>query len=355
MEYKHPNRIKSGGSPAAISDYAALCDELSKLYLLPEADIDWHKVQTLCLRLFEHNGVDLQSACWYTLARMHIAGPAGMNDGLFIISALVRYHWSVMWPVANYVRAGILAALSKQLQKALHALILTNIEDLNALYLSEKCLDEIAGCLGHHKLRQKCRLDALLLQVRSAITCLENTLQGADYGQVLELAQQQTAASAESDNMLVRSACSAEPEPCSVMNTVIYISWRRIILFKEFSLGAVSALFVYMLLSWATNVLSRPMPEEGQLVATLTPLPPPLSPTQLNRLWHDSTITETESMRLIEATRQQLVWLQSLPPDWAQQYGRHLIRQARTLWPDNPDLISLEADWQKQPEKAALH
>lgn len=106
--------------------------------------------------------------------------------------------------------------------------------------------------------------------------------------------------------------------------------------------------------AWGIHELSRPKPLERQLEATLTPLPQPLSPGQLNWLWYDSALTETESGRLLEATRQQLAWLRSLPPDWAQQYGQHLIRQARTLWPDNPDIISLQANWQKQPEAGAL-
>lgn len=96
------------------------------------------------------------------------------------------------------------------------------------------------------------------------------------------------------------------------------------------------------------------MPEERQLEATLTPLRRPLSPTQLNRLWYDSALTETESGGLVKATRQQLTWLQSLPPDWAQQYVQHLIRQARTLWPDNPDVLLMQANWQKQLEAGAL-
>ncbi|WP_198646832.1 type VI secretion system ImpA family N-terminal domain-containing protein, partial [Escherichia coli] len=37
-------------------------------------DVDWRYVETLCLRLYEHNGVELQTASWYTIARMHTTG-----------------------------------------------------------------------------------------------------------------------------------------------------------------------------------------------------------------------------------------------------------------------------------------
>ena len=348
-----PRKIKTGGDPRALPDYAALRDELGKLTHPARPDVDWRRVQTLCLRLFEHNGVELQSACWYTLARIHIAGLPGMNDGLFITGTLVRYQWSVMWPAGGHARAEILAGLSQRLQNVLRTLTLKDSDDLHALYQSEKCLTELGDCLARHELRQACRLDGLQQQVRSAIARLENMTEGAgdEPGLVLPL---QAVMSAESDDGPVRFVWSAEPERDSVLSAGIFGPWHRRMRLQGFALGAVSALILAGLFSWGIHELTRPMPEERQLEATLTALPQPLSPTQLNRLWYDSSLTEIESGRLVDATRQQLAWLQSLPPDWAQQYGQGLIRQARTLWPDNPDVLSLQANWQKTLEADAL-
>lgn len=348
-----PRKIKTGGDPRALPDYAALRDELSKLTHPARPDVDWRRVQTLCLRLFEYNGVELQSACWYTLARIHIAGLPGMNDGLFITGTLMRYQWSVMWPPGVHARAEILAGLSQRLQHVLRTLTLKDRDDLHALYQSEKCLTELGDCLARHELRQACRLDGLQQQVRSAIARLENMPDGGgdEPGLVLPL---QAVVSAEYADGPVRFVWSAEPERESVLSAGIFAPWRRRMRLQGFALGTVSALILGGLLSWGIHELTRPMPEERQLEATLTPVPQPLSPAQLNRLWYDSALTETEGGRLIEATRQQLAWLQSLPPDWAQQYGQELIRQARTLWPDNPDVLSMQANWQKTLETDAL-
>ncbi|WP_050863386.1 type VI secretion system ImpA family N-terminal domain-containing protein [Enterobacter kobei] len=353
MEYRLPDKIKTGGNPCALPDYAALRDELSKLTHPARPDVDWRRVQSLCLRLFEHNGVELQSACWYTLARMHTAGLAGMNDGLFITGTLVRDQWPVMWPACVHARTEILAGLSQRLQNVLRTLMLNDRDDLHALYQSEKCLAELGDCLARHELRPECRLDGLQHEVRSAITRLENNPQDARDESCLLLPLQGWVP-AESDDQPVLFVWSAEPESESVLSAGIFGPWRRRLRLQAFALGTLSTLIFCGLLSWGIHVLYRPMPEEHQLEATLTPLPQPLSPTQLNRLWHDSTLTETESGRLIDATRQQLAWLQSLPPDWAQQYGRHLIRQALTLWPDNPDVISMQANWQKMLKADAL-
>ncbi len=44
--------------------------------------MNWQYVEKLCLSLFEQNGVELQTAAWYTLARTHLAGLNGLNEGL---------------------------------------------------------------------------------------------------------------------------------------------------------------------------------------------------------------------------------------------------------------------------------
>jgi type VI secretion system protein VasL len=128
-----PRIIKTGGDPRSLPDYAALRDELGKLTGPARPDVDWRRVQTLCLRLFEHNGVELQSACRYTLARMYTAGVPGMTDGLFITGMLVRYQWSVLWPAGGHARAEILAGLCQRLQNVLRTLTLKDSDDLHAL------------------------------------------------------------------------------------------------------------------------------------------------------------------------------------------------------------------------------
>lgn len=44
-------------------------NELSKLTHPARPDVTWGYVEKRCLSLFELNGVELQTAAWYTLAR----------------------------------------------------------------------------------------------------------------------------------------------------------------------------------------------------------------------------------------------------------------------------------------------
>nr|WP_282100179.1 DUF2345 domain-containing protein [Hafnia alvei] len=64
--HKH---LKTGGDPRTFADYAALRDELSKLSHPARPDVNWSYAEKLCLSLFEHNGVELQTAAWYTQAK----------------------------------------------------------------------------------------------------------------------------------------------------------------------------------------------------------------------------------------------------------------------------------------------
>lgn len=76
--------LKTGGDPRTLADYARLRDEMNKLTHPARPDVNWQHAETLCLSLFEHNGVELQTATWYTLARTHQAGLNGLNEGLTI-------------------------------------------------------------------------------------------------------------------------------------------------------------------------------------------------------------------------------------------------------------------------------
>ena len=73
-------KLKTGGDPRSLPDYAALHDEISKLTHPARPDVDWHKVEQLSLTLFRHNGVELQTLAWYTVGRIRNAGLVGLAD-----------------------------------------------------------------------------------------------------------------------------------------------------------------------------------------------------------------------------------------------------------------------------------
>ncbi|MGN8277906.1 OmpA family protein [Pseudomonas sp. SMN5] len=110
--------VRVGGDPRGYEEFAALCDELAKLGHPACPDVDWCKVEQLCLVMFGKNGADLQTLGFYTLARSQRDDLEGMVQGLNLLEALSR-EWSVLWPPATSMRLDTLEWLLVQLQSLL--------------------------------------------------------------------------------------------------------------------------------------------------------------------------------------------------------------------------------------------
>ena len=346
---KKDKYLRVGDDPRALPDYIALRDELMKLSHPARPDVDWKSAGQLCLALFEHNGVDLQTAAWYTLARTHIAGLAGINEGLALINALTMYQWPMMWPGSTPARVEILTALHQRLQNAFRRLPLNDRDDLPLLYQTEKSLAALTETLARHELKQVCRLDVLQQQVVQAITRQENMPHDAtpEAGiplpeQAITLMPAQKAAEAARLVFVVRQE---PPVQVSVVNPHAERGRAR-----AFIAGAGSALIVGGLLLWGWKGLYASSPAQQQLAVSLTPLPPPLSAEQLGVLRQ----TTSRDARLVERTGEQLAWLMSLPPDWPWRYGQRLVSQSQAILPDDPAVAQMHKAWQQQIAASAL-
>lgn len=113
--------IRLGGDPRGHDDFRALHLELGKLDHPACPDMDWARVEELCLRLFEQNGAELQTVATFTLARSHRYGLAGMTEGLALVTTLIA-QWPLLWPSPASARLDILAWLFAQLQPQVRAL-----------------------------------------------------------------------------------------------------------------------------------------------------------------------------------------------------------------------------------------
>ena len=117
MHDEQPCPVRTGGDPRSLPQFTALRDEMSNLTHPARPDVDWKRVETLSLSLFQINGVELQTGAWYTLARSHLARVSGLNEGLDILTALLGYQWAQLWPQPVHARAEILSGLFQRVQK----------------------------------------------------------------------------------------------------------------------------------------------------------------------------------------------------------------------------------------------
>ena len=348
-------KLKTGGDPRSLPDYAALRDEISKLTHPARPDVDWRYVETLCLRLYEHNGVELQTASWYTIARMHTTGLSGLNEGLALIVALTRHHWSVMWPLNTHARLEIITGLFNRLQKTLRAMPPDDRDNLPLLYQTETFLKELSDTLARYELKQSSKVALPEAMVKGYITRLENQpVQGEASSPVTLPAQalrpeapdvQEHQTLLHSRLVYVVSETKAEPTPSIQKSPPTFL--------KPFLAGVCAALLAVSVAIPGWQFLTQPSPAEQQLRALLTSPPDALSADQMTQLSRTPSLLNHAS-EWITLSGQQITRLTELPLAYNLQRSAQLLQQLMVLFPDNPCVQEMVDNWQKSIRSRAL-
>lgn len=355
--------IKTGADPRALPDYAALRDELSKLTHPARPDVEWQKVERLCLALFEQNGVELQTAAWYTLARTQLAGLAGLNEGLSVLEALISYNWGTLWPQPIQARMAILSGMSLRLQQRIRVLPLDH-RDLSQLYLAEQQLTRLSAHLQRLAVKHLSQLDSLLTLIHNGAVRLENSdsqscsdallspeiaLDAPDRGGESRAADGPDSRAAQKRQTPGGIRCIYDPQSQPQPNvTVLTPRPAPVKAWGAFAAGMGTMLIVGALAAGGWYALHRPDPLRAQLAASLAPLPIPLTAEQRDRLGEQAALLPDG----IGETQQQLIRLGKLSPDWSVEYSQQLIEQAQALWPQQANPLALS--WQQQLNATAL-
>lgn len=357
-----PRKIKTGGDPRTLPDYAALRDELSKLTHPARPDVNWRYAEKLCLSLFEQNGVELQTAAWYTLARTQLAGLFGLNEGLTILEALISHQWGALWPQPVHARMEILSSLSQRLQQRMRSLPL-NYSDLSQLYRAEQLLTALGAVLQRLELKHLSQLDTLRTLMHNSAVRLENsdgiTSTGSNIqpGVVLPATVMNDATVSTRDfaggpdentpESAVKWVYVAQPEQQPNVEVLAAMP-APVKKWKSFAAGMSAMLAISIVSVWGWQFLHQPDPLQTQLAASLAPLPVPLTPEQLDMLRQQTSLPNV----LIAQTQHQLARLDKLTPDWNLAYSRKLTEQAQTLWPEQARLLVQQ--WQQQISASSL-
>ncbi|EAN5887712.1 type VI secretion system ImpA family N-terminal domain-containing protein [Salmonella enterica] len=350
-------KIRTGGDPRALPDYTALRDELGKLTHPARPDVNWQYVEKLCLSLFEQNGVELQTAAWYTLARTQLAGLFGLNEGLTILEALISHQWGALWPQPVHARMEILSGLSQRLQQRMRLLPL-NYSDLSQLYRAEQLLTALGAVLQRLELKHLSQLDTLRTLMHNSAVRLENsdgitrTRSDIQPGVVLPATVMNYATTSTrdfaggpdedtSESSAVKWVYVAQPEPQPNVEVLAAVP-TPVKKWTSFAAGMCTMLVISAAAVWGWQYLHRTDPLLTQLAASLAPLPVPLTPEQLDMLRQQSPSAQA----VIAQTQQQIARLDKLTPDWNLAYSRKLTEQAQALWPEQAKPLAQQ--WQQQ-------
>lgn len=340
------HHLKTGGDPRTFSDFSSLRDELNKLTHPARPDVNWSLVERLSLNLFEKNGVELQTAAWYTLARTHLNGITGLSEGLEIINALITWQWASIWPSSAHARIEILSALSKRLQQTFRMLPLQRT-DLGTLFAVETSLSTIESALQRLELRHVSGLEPLRLMVKNAGVKLENselepTQPIALQGEVLPTLPARSAP--EEAESAARWVFVVTPPPPDGETEVHTEPAKRSSPTMVFICGFVTAALFGLLMFFALpHWLS--LPEKKALLATVDPLPGVMPASDIAQLRKASPGWLHTDSDYDERLNKQLERLSELSPIWTLQYGGQLVDQTSAIFPDSAQASDAQKKW----------
>jgi type VI secretion system protein VasL len=331
-------------------EHSALRAELAKLSHPARPDVNWQYIETLCLNLFERNGVEMQTAAWYTEARTRLAGVHGLNEGLAIITALMTYQWGALWPQATHARMDILCGLSHRLQQLLRTLTL-DYADLNALYQVEKHLSELGELLQRLELKYVSQIDALRNQLHAAAVRLENSNATTGNNDMTTSGIGLPTTVSIQANPRTTWVYVAQEEPVVRVETITVPVQTKP--WKPFIAGITTMLVVGSISLYSWNYLHRSDPVQVQLRASVAPLPMVLSAEQIQSLQRQTPEWLKEDAYPLEV-QQRLTQLAALPPGWALEYGNQLVGQVQALWPQTPLGGQMATRWQQHLKDTAM-
>ncbi|MCG1031139.1 type VI secretion system ImpA family N-terminal domain-containing protein [Bacillus amyloliquefaciens] len=338
MDDEQPSQVRIGGDPRTLADYAALRNEMNKLIHPARPDVNWQQAEKYCLSLFEQNGMDLQTAAWYTLARAHLSGLSGLNEGQSIVNSLVTRHWGNLWPQQVPVRMEILAMLSKRLKQALRSWPLTSA-DLSQLNQAREHLLVLDETLRRLELTPVSQLDTLRSHINSATVRLGNSDKIGEKP-VTATAEAETPASGNPGEAAGCVKRVHEPEP---LLEAVKGSPPPLNPWKPFAGGMATMLLLAGILAGGWLAMHQSDPAQEPVAVTLSPLP---ATGSLDRRLHPTSETD------IRQTQQQLEQLLQLKPDWALSYGDSLVQQAHRL--SSEEGKALAHQWHQQKAASAL-
>lgn len=165
--------IYVGGNPRNYLEFTEIRSEINKLSHPTAPDVDFALIITLAQELFKKNGVDLQTACYFTFAKTKLEGLNGFNEGCELIAELITTNWQSLWPENDTARIDLLDWLNNRAGYDIRSYSF-KISDIPLLIQLEQPLKQITETLTPLKLKKSPGVIELYAFVRNTRETLES-------------------------------------------------------------------------------------------------------------------------------------------------------------------------------------
>lgn len=338
--------IHIGGDPRNYLEFSEIRNEINKMNHPAAPEMDFSLIETLALELFRQNGVDLQTATYYTFAKTKLTGLEGFSEGCELIATLVTQHWREFWPDSETARIDMLDWLNNRVGYDVRNFSFTT-KQIPLLLQIEQPLKAIVEKLKGEQLKKTPKIVELYDYVKNTRTTLEK-----------RLVEQQ----AKKDKPKPQPKPKPEPKPVVEMSTPepeVVIPPQPVETVK-IEYVPVPTPISPRFKGWHGFVLGVAMTGLA-LFAFSQYQPKPIKPEELD-LSLFSTMTDSHAALLAshyESTfgkapnqfaqyEKQLQRVTQLPPLATRYYGDNLVQLSARLWPNNEKQHALAKQWQEQ-------
>lgn len=324
-----------GGDPRRFTEFETIKAEINKLSQPSQPVPDWALIDISARTLFEKNGVDLLTACYFTLARSQIYGLKGFTEGCELVASLVSDYWSsAFWPEQPEQRIDALDWFNSRPGRLIRQQSFT-LSQRPLLVRACGALEKIADKLEQIPLSQSSRIENLYIFIQNQLDKLEKENR--------PLPQPTIAVPANTvRNVALPHVTTSDPAPVP----------PRPIPWKGFCLGALTAAVIAGLLGYSsvrrqTIIDHASVPSMSWFIAR--------SPALADGI---AARDETADVRkagqdILASYRLQLAQLAQFSPLSPWIYGDNLLHAARLWWPEDPQQKQLAAFWREQLQAQA--
>jgi len=334
-----------GGDPRNFLEFSEIRNEINKMNHPAASEMDFELIETLALELFRQNGVDLQTAAYYTFAKTKLVGLEGFSEGCELIAMLVTQHWREFWPDNEVARIDMLDWLNNRIGYDVRNFSFTT-KQIPLLLQIEQPLKAIVEKLKGEKLKKTPKIVELYDYVKNTRTTLEK-----------RLIEQQTKKPAPKPK--------PKPKPVEVLPEPIVVAPPPVESIKieyvpvapapvnptpppsrfkgwhGFVLGVIVTGISFFAFSHYQQKPIKPEQVDLSLFTTMVDSHTSLLAT------HYAEVFGKDQSQLADYEAQ-LNQITQLPPLATRYYGDNLIQLSARLWPNDEKQQALAKQWQSQ-------
>ncbi|PSN07973.1 VasL domain-containing protein [Siccibacter turicensis] len=357
-----------GRDPRMLPEYERLRGEINKLSHASRPEIDWQLVHQMAMIVFEKQGVDLQTAIYFTLARSRLHGLNGFTEGCEFLANLIVTQWDNFWPPVHQERARIemLDWFIARVSEVIRQYSISH-DDKRFIYRCERALQLMSEKLHNVGLSRVPRVENLIHFIEGYTHLFDETeivivsdeqnlhKQDMQIPPMVYFRPDNDSAQPGMEQAMPKGSIIVGREKGALKPTVLKIEAHKKAkpAWFWFTSGLLACALPVALFSgwshWQTAEAARENDAVTLLGKPALALPGALNFSELRNIrmaLGEKTLREMEP-EVTSNYQAQLTRVQQASPLWLYQFGDDLRNSVRVLYPDSLAVNAMDTQWQQ--------